>query len=332
MRLLVVSPEIEDAISWWRAWGPFCAMDGLELTSHSVQREGPPPWSKIERCDAMFINRPNNPVYGPLIGKAILSGIPTWLDLDDHYWDVPNYSPSFSVFQSPGMRGAIYESIVNSREISVSTPVIRDYILENLAPDASITVVPNALPDWYTWNKFERKKTILFRGSPYRVGDLYNVADDLPRIEAEFPEWEFIFCGEQPWMVPFKKPPMWQPHKDLPEFHAWLRTSCVSIVVQPLTDIPFNRAKSNIAWLEASFAGAVCLAPDFEEFQHEGCVRYGPGEFYEKLRWLIADADRAELVRQSRETIDAKFRLSTVNKLRSTLAQTCNARRFVDAS
>jgi hypothetical protein len=56
----------------------------------------------------------------------------------------------------------------------------------------------------------------------------------------------------------------------------------------PLADSIFNRCKSNIAWIEGSFAGAVCLVPDWEEWQMPGTVRYSnPAEYGEKMKLLL---------------------------------------------
>ncbi len=51
-----------------------------------------------------------------------------------------------------------------------------------------------------------------------------------------------------------------------------------AIMIVPLVDNDFNRAKSNIAWLEGCFAGAAVIAPDFPEFQRPGVLNYSSPE------------------------------------------------------
>jgi hypothetical protein len=46
----------------------------------------------------------------------------------------------------------------------------------------------------------------------------------------------------------------------------------------PLVDNEFNRAKSNIAWLEGTWAGAKTIASDLPEFNKPGVTVYKPGE------------------------------------------------------
>jgi len=92
----------------------------------------------------------------------------------------------------------------------------------------------------------------------------------------------------------------------------------VSIV--PLEDSAFNRAKSNLAWIEATCAGAITLAPDWPEWQRPGAVNYTTLKvFEERLRGLIEMFSRAEVdwqVGDSREFIKENLLLDHANAQR----------------
>jgi hypothetical protein len=69
-----------------------------------------------------------------------------------------------------------------------------------------------------------------------------------------------------------------------------------------LEDNPFNRAKSNVAWVEASAAGAVVLAPDWPEWQRPGVQTYtDPEDFERKLKALMLDYTKEEVRGDGRE-------------------------------
>jgi hypothetical protein len=58
--------------------------------------------------------------------------------------------------------------------------------------------------------------------------------------------------------------------------------------IVPLANNGFNRSKSNLAWLEATAAGAVVLAPALEEWQRPGIVNYkDASDFGNKLSRLM---------------------------------------------
>jgi len=72
---------------------------------------------------------------------------------------------------------------------------------------------------------------------------------------------------------------------------------------------------SNIAWIEASHAGAVCLAPDWDEWRRPGVILYRDQEdFRQKLSMLLeGGVNRSNLVGRSREFISQNLTLGAVN-------------------
>jgi hypothetical protein len=93
--------------------------------------------------------------------------------------------------------------------------------------------------------------------------------------------------------------------------------------IVPLTDNAFNRSKSNIAWLEMTWAGAVCLVPHWPEFDHPGAMTYEPGEFLAKLESLVSmPEDLLLLVRKEAwKWIQANATLASVNDYRNDIFQ-----------
>ncbi len=91
-----------------------------------------------------------------------------------------------------------------------------------------------------------------------------------------------------------------------------------SICIVPLHDNPFNHSKSNIAWLESTYAGAVCLAPNFKEWRKPGIINYTDKEdFSVKLQAMInGEYNLAALHKRAWDYIQSELSLTKVNELR----------------
>jgi hypothetical protein len=89
----------------------------------------------------------------------------------------------------------------------------------------------------------------------------------LEKAMAEFPEWHFLFMGMQPWFLNGSQNLYEWPAKDIIHYFTNVKEILPSLMTVPLDDTLFNRCKSNIAYIEASYFGAVTLAPAWEEWK-----------------------------------------------------------------
>jgi hypothetical protein len=85
-------------------------------------------------------------------------------------------------------------------------------------------------------------------------------------------------------------------------------------VVVPLQDNPFNRAKSNIAELEAQAAGAIAIVPDWEEWR--SVVRYKATEEMTEVDMLRAILGTLSMRMSNYTPPPADRSLSAVNAMR----------------
>jgi hypothetical protein len=82
----------------------------------------------------------------------------------------------------------------------------------------------------------------------------------------------------------------------------------INALWKPLQDCPFNDAKSNIAWIEATLMGGVCVTNYADKPGWDQCF----SEFYDfdepmyNYAWSI-----------SRETIADQYNIKTINRLRA---------------
>jgi hypothetical protein len=103
---------------------------------------------------------------------------------------------------------------------------------------------------------------------------------------------DFIFMGSNPWYLHKSQVGLlsevqhipWQPNTVA--YVDALFDVRPHFVVVPLQDNPFNRAKSNIAELEAQAAGAIAIVPDWEEWKSR--ARYRDAEEHTACDHLTA--------------------------------------------
>lgn len=311
-----------DGSAWWRVLGPMVALRAstqhLGLITMDLRVMGPQ-YPLIALSQAVLINRPYGGLHLAVVDTANVSGIPTIVDFDDLLWDIPRWNAASETY-GEAERTTAQIAATRARVVIASTQAIADHITGRCAPDADVRVIPNALPDHYTWSTTKRQKIVLYRGGDGHMGDLRPAAEDIAATLVDRPDWQLVTVGTNPYwlhdMLPAGRSTH-VPRQFLTVFHAWLRGSSAAVMVVPLRDHPFNRAKSNIAWLEGTYAGAAVLAPDFPEFRRPGCTNYT--DFRRDLGALMdaPQEHRGQLVSASREYVDDCLRHRHVNRARA---------------
>ena len=83
-------------------------------------------------------------------------------------------------------------------------------------------------------------------------------------------------------------------------------------------EIDFNKSKSNIAWIESTYAGLAVLAPDWPEWRRPGIVNYTDKEdFRQKLTSMMKGEYNLESLRQaSWKYIREELTLEKTNEIR----------------
>ena len=125
----------------------------------------------------------------------------------------------------------------------------------------------------------------------------------------EYPNVEFHIAGM---VKEFCKGKKWIHHTGttgyagFPEFYASLG---IDIAIAPIKDIPFNRCKTNIKFMEAAMLEIPTVASDVAPYK---CIQHGKtgylastsGQFKKYLRWLIEDEKkRKEMGREAKKYV-----------------------------
>lgn len=283
-------------------------------------------WYAFGSADIVYVERPANPEYYSACLIAKNANHKLWIDFDDDFINIPETNPYAKTFLRDDNQQSVRESCKMADIITVATDELRDVYRKF---NKNVHVIPNAFNDYrYKWEySLSDKKSINWRGSVTHRHDLLPVVDNIWKLAGDNPDWLFTFIGNEVWYIADGMRPGEgiRNKKIFPElknefFWKCLKEICPSIQYVPLADVPFNRAKSCCSWIEGTYAGAVCVVPDFGDFKKPGCVNYN-GDFSEKIQALMDDPKlRKQKYDESFDYIRDNLLLSVVNKRRLEIA------------
>lgn len=321
--LAVYTPGPTDATSFYRGIRPLARLKKQLDFPLYLSFVGETNWASLDLVDAAFMQRPFTPNHLQTAHLIKQQRLPLWVDYDDFLFAVPRDNPTFEIYGKEAVHKNIAQICAMADIITVSTPELHKQ-LAKLNPN--IVVVPNAIDDARfsapVFGKEPRKKIILWRGSKTHTRDLMEYANEIVDLAAEAPDWTWTFIGDNPWFITERMNPknvIATEGIDIHEYFHAIRLMRPRIQMVPLVDSTFNRCKSNIAWIEGTYAGAMTLAPDWEEWRQPGATTYATKkEFKDRLRHMmnVPEAVQDDCMHRSWSKINSEYTLSTTNELR----------------
>jgi hypothetical protein len=317
--LLVYSADPSNATSLYRAMGPLGdlrrRMD-INLVMMPAAR-----WDTISMVDAVFMQRPSSDAMWSVAQMAKRLGKPLWIDWDDDPFLVPTDNPAADHYDQGTLR-TVAKLIAVADIVTVSTRKLAS-VVRDLNP--GMITIPNAL-DTASFgaiaSEFSANPLVMWRGSPTHERDLRTHEAAIREAIAGDERWVWAFGSYNPYFITDdaateKRVRRFKP-MDPVVYFQFLRNTRPALMIVPLADHRFNRCKSNIAWLEATYAGAACLAPAWEEWDHPGVIRYdGQSQFREKLHaCLEGTIDLEAEWTKSAACVREKFTLDLTNRQR----------------
>ena len=317
IEIALVIPNSGDATSHYRGFGPMNALK--KQFGVSTKRLTQVTWADLSDCDIVYLQRPHTSEHLALIGLAKSTGVKVWCDFDDLLCGLTPDNPAFDYFNSFSKN--VIQSINLADHVTVSSKFLMD---EYSKYNKSISIVPNAWNDLIHPRPFEVKKrnqlgnrSVFWRGTDTHIKDLHDVHLEIREL-AKQSSWSFMgFC---PWFlrgVGQKINPM-----DIISYMAFMQSVKFDVNAVPLHDSSFNRAKSNISWIESTVAGAVCVAPDFPEWHRPGIINYGVSKSFTAAVTEALEASKSvKNWAQSKAFIQDNLMLSKVNEQRILVAE-----------
>jgi len=297
IKITVLEAPYLDAVSYWRLFRPLRAMCALYPGTFNIEFKAPD--KPINYADAVFTDviinvRPGRfPKTNEYLKKAYELGKVIICDLDDDTSDLPIIHSLYMSFQrqnrkDPATGLSPFETAAQyTKWWWFTTPYLLEKYGKATDKDGKTVsigeVVPNAIlpqeipakpcPDrgWFAW-----------RGREIQVHDL-NVAGRAQYDQIREASNAMFFIGYLPpiehgnnvGMLPLdgelgpffeaaettgEKPVILMPRKDdIDEYMHLIRAMQFNAFWKPLNICGFNDAKSNIAWIEATMAGGVCI-------------------------------------------------------------------------
>lgn len=331
MKILAIVPMPFDGTSFYRAYGIFPDLKrqfaNLEITAF---RDGVGyTWPDLLPYDVVFLQRPAIDAgkrlkmldYLKKMGKKI------WVDWDDNLFAAPMDNRVYDDM-TPEVREATAKVLLIADLVTVSTVALKEFFIEKIGCK-NVEVVPNAwdfdlFPMKMQYNELkdvpppqEKKLKFLWRGSDTHQADLLSHSEIIYKSMEHGEHWTFM--GYNPWFITEAIPRerwSYQKSNDVFEYLRALKEQPAQALVFPLRDHLFNRCKSNIAWMEATYAGMVCIAPDWQEWQLPGVIKYKDVDELEQIL-LNFDVHACPLLwEKSQNYIYGKLALSVVNQKR----------------
>lgn len=301
LNVAVFAPNRADSCSFYRSHGPWSATAKTHRNLNVIKTYGATvTWEEMGYLDAVFFQRPFTSDHLKLITLAKDFGRPVWVDYDDLLWAVPRDNPASKTYNNENTIKTIIRCIELADVVTVSTAELKRQLQRPLKRkdgtvaylNRNVHVVPNAWPDHlFPFNpRPSQKPLVMWRGSPTHERDLMEFAEPILRFGQNQGQWATLFQGYNPWFLTERMPEDSTIVSELVPIEDYnkllLEKFRPSLMMVPLHDSVFNRCKSNIAWLEGVAAGAVSVAPDWEEWRVPGVLHYrGQEQFLEMLEY-----------------------------------------------
>jgi hypothetical protein len=320
--ILTISPYAGDGTSFYRAAGviPFLKKEYNDITITDLSHRNDLDWNDYLGYDVVILQRPFTEQHLKTITLLKKLNTKIIIDYDDDILNLDCHNPYYTGYTRNKENVEFICSMAD--EIWVSTESLMETFSEY---NENIIVIPNAHNDYLFPVDKKRlfninTKTVAYRGGKTHELDVYDHFEEWIEMINNNSDYAFYFLGAR---FPFLESKCADNYLiveglHIMEYFNYFYNLNPNIFIYPLKDTKFNQGKSNISWIEATYAGAVVLAPDnINEFKGK------PGilNFKDKFLYLFDDVKEKKktlelLNNLSWDYIKNNLLLSKVNKLR----------------
>lgn len=242
-------------------------------------------------------------------------------ETDDDVTDAPAYNPASTSYR-PGSEvlALTLQQMRDSDAVIVSTPYLKEVYSEF---SDTIHVAQNSIDSQY-WAKAQKKNnggiSIGWIGGASHDEDLRLLLPVMDIVDKE--------CPEAKWKIVHGVPQFMRGRKNVEAVDVWSRidrypkflsSMGFTIGVAPLVDNKFNRAKSNLRWLEYSAVGVPTVASNVGHFAetiktgHDGFLAEDADQFAGHILRLIKSKElRSTIAKNAKERMATDFNVDRV--------------------
>lgn len=307
---------------WWACAWYRCHVPGMELSrlGYEIVLDAQMTRANFDACDVLVMQRQHRPEALAALREANASGKLTVYDLDDDIWHIPTSNPAHSAWEMSGLKERATAMV---REAGLVTTPSRTLAEAMGVYSSSVRVLPNCLPSehWDFQPEFRRREPVIvgWAGSPSHADDLDMFAPIVENLLDATPNAHFQTIGPmvQHWPIEPHERHVMAPSVTIEPYGQALRP--FDIGVAPLVNHAFNRAKSDLKYVEYGMVGLPVVAQHLDPYMHT--IKHGENGYLAKnakdwlkyLKLLVNDADlRESMGRAARayaetRTIDKKI-------------------------
>ena len=230
--------------------------------------------------------------------------------------EIPDYNKFKFAFDSQSIRDNCVEIINMVDEVTVTCDFMKRLYMDK-TEQKNVTVIPNFVPDYwmgYLFNgrrvaeqfeKNRRKPRILYTGSGahYDVANRTGGKDDFTEVRdfvrATVDKYQWVFVGAfPPTLVDLvkQKKVEFYPWQNLLKYPKLIASLNVQLMIAPLQVNNFNKAKSDIKYIEACILGIPCLCQNMETYSNApDALKFSSAdEFAAKVESILAWKNRSK--------------------------------------
>ncbi|MCW3111389.1 MAG: putative glycosyltransferase (glycogen phosphorylase), family [Segetibacter sp.] len=321
-RIAYISPNPNDASSFYRSNFvlPYLNCKDLSFVDFSTLDKILP--RHLVNIHAIILQRAFSPTDVEIILLAKTMGVRIILDYDDNLLDLPVSNPAYSLYDTYREQTMVCLRLAD--EIWVSTYSLKErYSWFN----DHVHVIPNAHNDYiFPVNKRKKfninGKKIGYRGGPSSEIDLYRYKNELVELINNNPEHQFNFIGSRfVWLEEYTNAnhTMSDPTL-LMDYFKTLHKYNPNIFFYPLDNTVFNQCKSNISFIEATYAGAAFIGNcELDEFKNLPIFDLSQS-FTKAFEYVLNDWENVyDMSEDAWEYVQENLLLSNINTLRKDL-------------
>ena len=245
--------------------------------------------------------------------------------------DIPEYNKFKPAFENPEIRDSAMKIMQLVDEITVTNKFMQEYYIDKTG-NKNITVIPNYPPKWWmgrfydtdriktNYSKHRKRPRILYSasGAHFDVDNRVKQRDDFHHVNdaviKTLKDFQWVFIGAYPLtLAPYVQSGeiefhQWQRLYEYPELLYDLKPT---MFVAPLADNTFNKAKSDLKYIEACCYGVPIACQDLCTYG-DAPYRFKTGdEMVDQIKKLVGNYTKY------REASKASYKVANTRWLES---------------
>jgi hypothetical protein len=283
---IVYLVEAWSSCAWYRCYTPG---EELRRRGYEVHMATELSQEAADWADVVVFERQSEPEILDAIAYCRSQGKLTVYEIDDDVWNIHRDSAAHPYFSRPGVLETMDEAI---RSCAIVTTTTRQLASRVRALNANVHILPNMLPDDH-WpfdrpkEQAEDKVVIGWAGSDTHLPDLRQLEGVIDCLLDRYDQVEFAWAGMSE--MPFPGHERMRCIEGVPINDYPSLVSQFHIGLAPVIDTVFNRAKSDLKFLEYAAIGipvAASRTPTYENSVENGVNGFLASNAKDWLKYL----------------------------------------------